>query len=60
MKRYMDTITGEIWTEEEIKEVFEQVRYEMEEQYDSFDEYLEGQLRNGRNHVDGLIELDEE
>lgn len=57
MKKYMVIDTGEIWTEEELKEVFEQFRDEM--QYESFEEYMEKMLSQGRQRTGGLIEVEE-
>ena len=43
---FYDRSTGEIWTEAEVREVFEQCRDEME-QFGSFDEYMTDRLHNG-------------
>ncbi len=47
MKSYMVDATGVIWTEEEIRKSFEDVRGEMEVKWDSFEEYLDAQLHSG-------------
>lgn len=52
MKTYKDTTTGEIWTEEEIKEIFEQFGNEIYDadgnvKFDNLDDYLDDRLNNG-------------
>ena len=44
---YKDLNTGETWTKEEIKEQFQMFRYEMETDYEDFDEYLEEKIKSG-------------
>ena len=56
MKTYRNIDTGEIWTEDEIRQAFEAFRYEMKETYDSFEDYLDAQLAAGRAGTGGLVE----
>ena len=44
--KYMDNNTGYFYTEEELRELFEQFRWEMKRHYDSFEEYLEYMIQN--------------
>ena len=57
MKMYLVFDTGEIWTEKEIKEAYEQFKDEMK--YDSFEDYMDEMLRMGKNREGGLIEIEE-
>lgn len=63
MKKYRNLDTGEIWTEEEIKESFNQFRDEMiddgKPKYSSYEEYLEEMLSQGRQRIGGLEEVEE-
>lgn len=45
---YKDTSTGELFTLEEIKKLYDRFKWEMKLHFDSFDEYLERLLRTGR------------
>ena len=53
---YKNTTTGELWTKEELKKEFNDFKHEMKP-YDSFDEYLEECLENGRLGLDGGLEI---
>jgi hypothetical protein len=44
---YINTNTGEVFTMDEIRESFEQFRYDMETEYDSFEEYFEAMCDRG-------------
>lgn len=44
---YRNTSTGELFTLEEVKDLFEQYKWEMKQHFDSFDEYLEHLLKTG-------------
>ena len=46
-KFYRDTDTGENYTAEELRSAYEQYKDDMEETYDSFEEYLESVLNAG-------------
>ena len=64
MKKYRNIDTGEIWTEEEVKESFEQFRDEIidddgKPKYSSYEEYLEEMLSQGRQRIGGLEEVEE-
>ena len=50
---YRNTATGELFTFEEVKALFEQYKWEMGLRFDNFDEYLEHLLKTG-----GLVEID--
>lgn len=54
---YKNFDTGETFTLEELKELFNQFNYETEQPFDSFDEWLENQLDQGRNGTGGLVEI---
>ena len=54
--KYMNFDTGEVWTEEEIKEVYE-AEYELHEQYPTFEEYLEHLIDLGKQKVGGIVEI---
>ena len=57
MKRYKNFDTGEIWTLEEIKKSFDNVRYELPDPDIDFETYLENLLALGRAGVGGLVEI---
>jgi hypothetical protein len=57
MKKYRDIDSGEIWTEEEVREQFEQFKDEMP--YESFDDYMDDMLSKGRQRITGLEEVEE-
>lgn len=57
MKKYRNIDTGEIWTEDEIKEQFEMFKDEM--QYDSLDDYMDSMLSKGRQRITGFEEFEE-
>ena len=44
---YRNTNTGETFTMDEIRESFEQFRYDMKTEYDSFEEYFEAMCNRG-------------
>lgn len=54
-KMYLNTNTGEIWTEDEVKEAFEQFGYEAG--YECYEEYINKMLQNGRDGKSGLMEI---
>ena len=47
MTNYKNTNTGIVWTEEEVREAYEQFKCEMENPKDSFEEYLEDLIQKG-------------
>lgn len=55
---YKDFNTGEIFSEDEVKELFEQFKYEIYTEADmpTFEAYLEDRLSMGRQGVGGLVE----
>lgn len=53
---YRDFDTGEYFTKEEIKTTYEQ--FDGETEWNSFDDYLEQELRIGREKIGGLIEAE--
>lgn len=55
MKRYRCFDTGEIWTEEEIKEIYEG-EFSLMKKYSTFEEYMERLLDLGRHNAGGVIE----
>lgn len=52
---YRDIDTGEVFTIEELKEIYEQQKDEMS--YDSFDDYMDEALTLGINKICGLEEI---
>lgn len=44
---YKDMNTGEVFTLEEVKDLFEQYRWELKRHYDSFDEYMDDMKKKG-------------
>ena len=65
MKKYMVFDTGEICTEDEVKESFEQQQYEILDdddniKYESFEAYMEDMLSLGRQRIGGMIEIEED
>ena len=57
MTIYMDFDTGEEYTLEELKTIYNQFKDEM--QYDSFEDYLEKMLDLGRQKIGGLVEIED-
>jgi len=57
MKKYRDIDSGEIWTEEEVREQFELLKDEMS--YESFDDYMDNMLSKGRQRITGFEEVEE-
>lgn len=57
MKQYMNIDTNEVWSEEEIRAEYNNFREESEYMngFESFEEYLEDQLRLGKQGVSGLV-----
>ena len=43
--KYRDMNTGNLYTIDEIEELFDQFRWEMEKHYDSFEEYLDDMIQ---------------
>ena len=44
---YKDMNTGEVFTLEEVKDLFEQYRWELKRHYDTFDEYMDDMKKKG-------------
>ena len=57
--KYMDFDTGEMCSENEIKEVFE-TEPDLVSNYSSFENYLECLLNLGHQRVGGIIEIETE
>ena len=55
MTIYKDFDTGEEYTIEELKAIYNQFKDEM--QYDSFEDYMDKMLDLGRRKVGGLVEI---
>ena len=47
MTTYRNTITGEIFTLEEIRESYEEFFWDMRTEYDSFEDWFEAMCRRG-------------
>lgn len=56
MKRYRCFDTGEIWTEEEIKEIYEG-EFSLMKKYPTFEDYMERLLDLGKHNVGGVVEV---
>lgn len=54
---YMNLDTGETYTLEEVKKLYEDFQNEME--HDSFEEFLDTMLEMGREKTGGLIEIEQ-
>lgn len=54
--KYMNFDTGEIWTEQELKDRYNQIKDELTM---SFDDMMDFLLSQGRERKGGLIEVDE-
>ena len=54
---YMDFDTGETYTLEELKTLFDQYNEEMA--YNDFEEFMNDQLAKGLQRVGGLIEIEQ-
>lgn len=52
---YRNIDTNEIWTEEEIKEIYNS-EASLQESHETFEEYLEYLLGLGRQKVGGIVE----
>lgn len=59
MKQFKNIDTGEIWSEEEIRTEYNNFREESEymRQFDSFEDYLEDQIRLGKSGESGLYPI---
>lgn len=58
MKRYKELVTGEVWTEDEIRHEFEMFKTEVYgKDAPTFEEYLEDRIRLGRDGAAGLKEV---
>ena len=58
MKTYKNLDTNEIWTMEEVKEAYEQFKYEISDAPVDFEEYLDNLLAQGRAGTGGLVEVE--
>lgn len=54
---YKNFDTGELWTEEEIREEYE-AEESLKENHETFEDYLEYLLGLGRQRVGGIIEAE--
>ena len=55
MKTYKNIDTGESWTADEIREIYE-AEESLKEQYSTFEQYLEYLLELGKQKTGGIIE----
>ena len=55
MKTYKSIDTGESWTADEIREIYE-AEESLKEQYSTFEQYLEYLLELGKQKTGGIIE----
>ena len=58
--KYRNVDTGEVFTLEELKELYEQFKWEISDNPVDFEEYLEDLLNQGRAGIGGLVEVEEE
>ena len=58
MKTYKNLDTNKIWTLEEVKEAYEQFKYEISDGSVDFEEYLDNLLAQGRAGTGGLVEVE--
>lgn len=56
MKRYRCFDTGEIWTDEEIREIYESDESYLMKKYPTFEDYMERLLDLGRHGAGGVVE----
>lgn len=56
MKLYKNIDTNEIWTLEEIKDSYESVKYEISDEPEEFEDYLDDLLQKGYAGQGGLVE----
>lgn len=54
MMTYRNFDTNEIWTEEEIKEIFDHEE-DLQDNYETFENYLEHLLDLGRQQAGGIV-----
>lgn len=56
MKQYRNIDTNEIWSEDELRKAYNDFREESEyvSSFESFEDYLDDQLRQGRERIGGL------
>lgn len=59
MKKFRNIDTNEIFTLEEVRESYEQFKYEISDEPVSFEDYLDDLLDQGRQGIGGLVEVDE-
>lgn len=52
---YISIDTNEVWTEEEIREIYDSEE-SLKEQYETFDDYMEWLLDLGRQRSGGIVE----
>lgn len=57
MKKYQNFDTGEIWTADEIREIYE-AEGSLLEQFPAFEDYLEHLLDLGRARTGGIVEIE--
>lgn len=58
MKQYRNIDTNEIWTEDEIKEIYES-EFNLREAYPTFAEYMDYLLDLGKKSEGGIEEVEE-
>lgn len=44
---YKNTVTGEVFTLDEIKDAYEQFKWDMKDSYDSFEDWFDEMCRRG-------------
>lgn len=57
MKIYMNFDTGEVFTEDELRNLYGMYRDEM--RHNTFEEYMDYMLLMGRDRTGGLVEMEE-
>ena len=58
MKKFRNIDTNEIWTLDEVKEAYEQFKYEISDEPADFEDYLDDLLAQGRAGTGGLVEVE--
>lgn len=58
MKKFRNINTNEIWTMDEVKESYEQFKYEISDDPISFEDYLDNLLDQGNQGAGGLVEVE--
>ena len=63
MKKYIDLTTGELWTEDEVREAFLEAltddSFYEKHHGESFEEYMDSLLAQGRAATGGMMEMED-